>query len=509
MQNLSGDIILGGLMTRPPLPTLAGSAWKVGEGRQSTLADLPPEKIADYLRPLYESVHRINGLRCVVIHDGLKPAFTERYTTERFTFEQVTADGSINAYDRRFFAFRDWLELHPEVSRVFITDVNDVAFVTDPFAWWNSLRIAPDIILLGEEWTKFRENDWWTGSLDWMPDDYQDFFTREFADKYPLTCGTFAARRDSMLSLLGAFTREITRVLSKWQNELPPVPADMQAFNVTAYRHFLPSIAAFKMDAGYPGVKLLAPISPLQHDRGAALKLLDEARIRDGMGDVVFRVGTEDRLIWDCVAVKNEYRLPDDLTGQSILDIGGHIGSFAHACLTRGAKHVLSVEPDKSNFDTLQKNTAKFGTRAAAIRAASWRSDEGHESDRLSHTGYGTNTGGGHCRPDLGAEPVPIVAFDTLVRMAASHTGFVDLLKLDCEGGEWPSLFTSRELWRVNKIAGEYHGLTAVWLGQEINGYTLDNHGLKQLLTDAGFSEIEVTEPDTDGNKCGLFFAHR
>ncbi len=62
--------------------------------------------------------------------------------------------------------------------------------------------------------------------------------------------------------------------------------------------------------------------------------------------------------VWSSVCNRNEYRLPDSLAGQTVVDLGGHIGSFARACLDRGAEHVLSVEPLPANCQAFRHNLA-------------------------------------------------------------------------------------------------------------------------------------------------------
>lgn len=60
--------------------------------------------------------------------------------------------------------------------------------------------------------------------------------------------------------------------------------------------------------------------------------------------------------IWQNVYNQNEYDLPESLNGLAIVDIGGHIGSFAKLCLDRGAAHVLSIEPSRGNAEIYRKN---------------------------------------------------------------------------------------------------------------------------------------------------------
>lgn len=65
--------------------------------------------------------------------------------------------------------------------------------------------------------------------------------------------------------------------------------------------------------------------------------------------------------VWANVYNRNEYELPDSLAGQTVVDLGGHIGSFARLCLDRGAQHVLSYEPLAENCQAYRHNMAQPG----------------------------------------------------------------------------------------------------------------------------------------------------
>ncbi len=223
-----------------------------------------------------------------------------------------------------------------------------------------------------------------------------------------------------------------------------------------------------------------------------------------------FRPGTTDQGVWDAiVGSHNEYHLPNDMTGWAVLDIGGHIGSFARACLDRGAAFVLSVEPDRSSFDVLCHNLAPYGSRVCCVRAAVWRSDPHHESDRLCPSGYGSP--GPTCNPAAASvmlsgdyEEVACLAFDRLVAML----GEPDLVKLDCEGSEGPILHTSKLLGQCKIVTGEWHTMhdPAFQEHSPVEGITYSPESLKGVLEANGFS---VEMRSTAGTGLGLFTATR
>ena len=183
-----------------------------------------------------------------------------------------------------------------------------------------------------------------------------------------------------------------------------------------------------------------------------------------------FRGGTLDQAIFNAVVRFNEYRLPESFAPNDIvIDVGAHIGSFAQAVLSRGCRNVTCIEPDRSNFQIAAahlKSHAESG-HVRLVMGAAWRSDR--NADELFLDGYRAfpqswtrlagiiNTGSGSVVWG-GSEPVRKVAFDEIVDLVTDHGEHqVRLLKLDCEGAEWPILLTSQRLHLIREICGEFH----------------------------------------------------
>jgi FkbM family methyltransferase len=222
-----------------------------------------------------------------------------------------------------------------------------------------------------------------------------------------------------------------------------------------------------------------------------------------------FRPDTIDRRIFRNVVVENEYCLPSHFEPHDvILDVGAHIGSFAYAVLTRGTGMVHCCEPDAGNYQMLSHNLAPYRERVQLHQCAVWRSDVDVEALCLHNPHDSANTGAVQVAATPTAQSVRVLALDDLVEDAAGTDGRIRLLKLDCEGAEWPILFTARALDRIDAICGEYH------LGPypepfQVAGFPLITpEVLRQFIADHGFSvviEPNRRSPDPIGN----FFASR
>ena len=249
-----------------------------------------------------------------------------------------------------------------------------------------------------------------------------------------------------------------------------------------------------------------------------------------------FRRGTLDRMIFNGVVGLNEYRLPARFDPADIvIDVGAHIGSFAYAVVARGGEHVYSIEPDRGNCASARHNLEPYIEKGHVrlIEGAVWRSDP--NDDELRFDGYHPfprsfagmegvlNTGNGSVIWGVG-DSVEKVALDDVIDLATSHgERRVRLLKLDCEGAEWPALLTSRRLHLIDEIVGEFHEIggrfleisedrpsrAQVFHTDRVARFTIDE--LVRSLTEAGFDVTYCRHRRPDGalEGLGLFFAGR
>src|SRR6185295_8079913 len=249
-----------------------------------------------------------------------------------------------------------------------------------------------------------------------------------------------------------------------------------------------------------------------------------------------FRDGTLDKTIFTLVVLLNEYQLPPRFAPDDVvIDVGAHVGSFAHAVLSRGCRKVYCIEADRANVELAAEHLRPDieNGRVQLVRGAAWRSDR--NTDALRFDGYHAFT---ESYPDLkgiintgngsvvwgGGEPVAKVAFDEIVDLVTNRgERRVRLLKLDCEGAEWPILLTSQRLGLIDEICGEFHeiggefpeigedrpGQKPVFSFANVEKFTVDV--LIGYLGDAGFAvsyhRVAGSTGTLEGR--GMFFATR
>jgi O-antigen chain-terminating methyltransferase len=222
---------------------------------------------------------------------------------------------------------------------------------------------------------------------------------------------------------------------------------------------------------------------------------------------------TDDYTIFEDVVDSNEYALPIKFDRQDVLiDVGAHIGSFSYAALNRGAGKVYAYEAHPVNHAIARKNLERFGARAECRNLAVWRSDVPSQTlfnDRLNNKS-GPNTGGLAVVYNDDGLPVQTVGLDDILREATGgFKGKVRLLKIDCEGAEYPILFSAKHLNVVEEICGEYHEIDPEVVPERarVEGMPdrLDSHALKNFLEGAGWF-VEINPVSADG-RLGHFSA--
>lgn len=188
-----------------------------------------------------------------------------------------------------------------------------------------------------------------------------------------------------------------------------------------------------------------------------------------------FRDNLDDLDVWQNVYNRNEYELPERIDGWRIVDVGGHIGSFARLCLDRGASHVTSIEAHPEQQKVYRQNVAAYPGQWTLIPAAVFGSPPAATATLVGRgciakvLGDSDRTGG---QPVTDSQEVPTVTLGAVE---------CDLLKIDVEGCEYEILGNS-DLSGVQRICGEGHlfeGLPGIeWLQKmlEARGFIVRIH---------------------------------
>jgi FkbM family methyltransferase len=129
-----------------------------------------------------------------------------------------------------------------------------------------------------------------------------------------------------------------------------------------------------------------------------------------------------------------------------ILDVGGNVGLFSLAARNQFPKALIhSYEPNPLVHSHLLSNTKGLSIQ---VHPEAIGMDDGW---------IDMNSNGGSLLATTVASPNGKIKKTAIARALDRLGGTADLLKLDCEGGEW-ELFENQEIWRrINRLTMEYH----------------------------------------------------
>jgi len=195
--------------------------------------------------------------------------------------------------------------------------------------------------------------------------------------------------------------------------------------------------------------------------------------------DVGTRAAFIDVLLDDCYRLR---KLPGNMA--RILDIGAHAGLFGLAArfnFPQAQIHAYEPNPQMQPFLSQQAEVAHFSIFGYAVGLAEGRMSLDSSEDSVQTRVHRSEQGEIQC-----------VSFASAV---ARLNGTVDLVKLDCEGGEWEILKDETTWQNVRNLTMEFH----LWAG-----YTLEE--LKNRITQLGF---KVRFCKLSGKDYGLLLASR
>jgi FkbM family methyltransferase len=206
--------------------------------------------------------------------------------------------------------------------------------------------------------------------------------------------------------------------------------------------------------------------------------LTREIHTKDGVS-ITIRQSEIDAVILAQVWLDREYVRGLDLPDNPVVvDVGGFIGDFAiFAVKYLNASHVVVVEPSPSNWALLVKNVSAnhYTDRITALHLAVTEGRpvmmdvDAPDQSRVS----------AYRSPQAKLVEVPGISLASLV--IDQGLSAIDLLKIDCEGGEYLILETaSKELLnRVHNIVFEFH---------ETEGFSGKLAAVKRRLRNEGFT---------------------
>jgi FkbM family methyltransferase len=193
-------------------------------------------------------------------------------------------------------------------------------------------------------------------------------------------------------------------------------------------------------------------------------------RVKPGV-TLIYRLERGDlasvREVWE----EEMYVVPHDITGETVVDLGGNIGMATLFFARRlGAGRLIVVEPLPANVELLERNLAVNGIEATIVQAAICATDgtARFSTDRASNL---------NSLADEGIE-VRVVSMGSLL----AGLERVAVVKVDIEGAERETLLEASTGWldRVATLVMELHpGVSEEHVSRIVTRHGLHSNGMQ------------------------------
>lgn len=161
-----------------------------------------------------------------------------------------------------------------------------------------------------------------------------------------------------------------------------------------------------------------------------------------------------------------------------VIDIGGFIGDFSlYAAKRLNARKVVVCEPSPRNWALLLKNIANNGYEDRIEPVNKAVTDGGKAMMNIDAPDERQCMVSAYCPSE---QPLSVVSGISLGQLLQDHAvETVDLLKIDCEGGEYSILESTpaEVLSRIRNIVFEYHDIDGWWARLELVKQRLRREG--------------------------------
>jgi FkbM family methyltransferase len=192
--------------------------------------------------------------------------------------------------------------------------------------------------------------------------------------------------------------------------------------------------------------------------------VLADLRTADGL-TITMRKNYADAMTIAEIFLDNSY--VRDLTlplNPVVVDVGGFVGDFSLYAVRRlNARRVIVCEPSPRNWALLLKNIANNGYEDRIEPVNKAVTDGGNVMMNIDAPDESQCMVSAYYRSEQPLTAVPGISLSDLLREHTVET--VDLLKIDCEGGEFAILeSTPTDVFsRIRNIVFEYHQIDGVW----------------------------------------------
>jgi len=145
--------------------------------------------------------HNVNA---VIFHNTFSKDITEKYTTEKIKFIRVDYSGELNPNVYRYFFYKDFLKENKYfIKNVFLTDINDVIMLNNPFKS-NFFKSYNNFLFSGDEEITYSGSKWIKLHNTHLRQNIDNFieYEKNNYEKKLLNCGIIGGNVKNIINLV-------------------------------------------------------------------------------------------------------------------------------------------------------------------------------------------------------------------------------------------------------------------------------------------------------------------
>lgn len=185
-------------------------------------------------------------------------------------------------------------------------------------------------------------------------------------------------------------------------------------------------------------------------------------------------ITVSDQIVIDEMFDENVYDIHDDTFDDNkiMVDIGANIGATSILAWTKGAENIIAFEPEKHNYEQLERNIKLNKLEDVIIPVKQAISDSVGTAEIFDGQGSSFITGANGVSQLLRDKvPSKKESVDTITLNAVlDEISEIALLKIDCEGGEYRIIEGASidTLKKCGRIVMEYHQTDEITFGKMV-----------------------------------------
>lgn len=173
--------------------------------------------ISGWYTSTLNTVRKFSDTKAIIFHNECSQEFIDKYSNNHLEFVLWTKKHRPSYNDERFYAYYEYIKTHPEIQRVFMTDMFDVKIFANPFRLMDN---KPGFkYFIGEEMMSKSSSKWMVRKCREMS--VPLFHTKYAPGTLAYNAGIVGGYREPIIILLQTMITEFKKIHPRYNANMP------------------------------------------------------------------------------------------------------------------------------------------------------------------------------------------------------------------------------------------------------------------------------------------------